>query len=114
MKGAGNLLDGLYSDVGERIMNDIDFLVPEKDFLLAAQMLKNAGYSSDYPAYWNVESLVHYPGLFKANVPAGDEIIHRIPVGHAYQSWFNPEIIEKGKKQYQHLTDATSFPIGTI
>lgn len=97
MKGAGNLLDGLYSNVGERIMNDIDFLVPEKDFLLAVQLLKNAGYSSDYPAYWNVESLKHYPGLFKADVPANVEI-HRIPVDQAYQSWFNPEIIAKGKK----------------
>ena len=30
LKGTGNLIDGVYSDIGERIIGDIDFLVPEK------------------------------------------------------------------------------------
>jgi len=27
LKGTGNLIDGIYGDVGERIIGDIDFLV---------------------------------------------------------------------------------------
>ena len=102
LKGAGHLLDGLYSDTGERIMGDIDFLVPEKDYLLSAKLLQNTGYLSDYPAYLDIESMKHYPRLYKADVPADLEI-HRIPVTDKYQSWFNPELIGKEKKSVSTL-----------
>ena len=32
LKGTGNLLEGLYEDIGERMVVDIDFLFSEKDF----------------------------------------------------------------------------------
>ncbi|HAQ21344.1 MAG TPA: hypothetical protein DCR40_19255 [Prolixibacteraceae bacterium] len=41
LKGTANLLDGLYSDVGERMIGDIDFLVKEEDYLKAAELLKS-------------------------------------------------------------------------
>ena len=44
LKGTGNLIDGIYDDIGERIIGDIDFLVPEKDFLTAAELFKNEEY----------------------------------------------------------------------
>ena len=44
LKGTGNLLEGLYEDIGERMVGDIDFLVPEKDFFKAIDILKNDSY----------------------------------------------------------------------
>jgi len=40
LKGTGNLIDGIYGDIGERIIGDIDFLVAEKDFLTTAVCFK--------------------------------------------------------------------------
>jgi hypothetical protein len=97
LKGAGHLLDGLYADIGERMMGDIDLLVPEKDFLLSARLLENEGYAMAGPCYMEIEKLKHYPGLLKPGAPAHLEI-HRLPVAEAYQSWFNPEIIDRDKK----------------
>ena len=97
LKGAAHLLNGLYSDIGERMMGDIDFLVPEKDYLPSAKLLMNEGYSTDGPCYGDIESLKHYPGLLKAGAPAHLEI-HRLPVSEDYQSWFSAQIIDKEKK----------------
>jgi hypothetical protein len=104
LKGAGNLLDGLYSDLGERIMGDIDFLVPENDFLLAVQLLQNSGYSysSDHPAYLDAKDRMHFPGLYKEDVPAIVEI-HHTPVDLTYQRWFNSEMIEMEKRTVSTL-----------
>jgi hypothetical protein len=98
LKGTGNLLDGLYSDIGERILGDIDFLVSEMDFMLSVQLMKNEGYSTltEIPAYSDIKSLKHYPRLFHPDFEAVIEI-HRIPVDEKYQSWFNTEIIDRKK-----------------
>ncbi len=103
LKGAGHLLDGLYSDIGERMMGDIDLLVPEKDYLLSAKLLEKEGYSMAGKYYGqDFKSLKHYPGLLKAGVPAHLEI-HRLPVEGACESWFNPEIIETEKRSVSTL-----------
>ena len=102
LKGAGHLLDGLYSDVGERMMGDIDFLVPEKDFILSAKLLENDGYSMAGPCYMEIEKLKHYPGLLKAGSPAHLEI-HRLPVSEDQQKWFNTELIDTEKRTVQSL-----------
>ncbi len=49
LKGAGNLLDKLYGDYGERMMGVADLLVPEKDYLRTARILESDGYSSENP-----------------------------------------------------------------
>ena len=41
LKGVGNLLDKLYSDVGERILGDIDLLVPVNQYLLCVKHVEN-------------------------------------------------------------------------
>ena len=40
LKGTGNVLEGLYEDIGERMVGDIDFLIQQKDFLKAVDILK--------------------------------------------------------------------------
>lgn len=96
LKGTGNLLDELYTDIGERIIGDIDFLVPEKDYLLSAKLLEYEGYSITIPFYGEIENLKHYPRIAKPGLPAILEI-HRLPVKEDHQSWFNPAIIDKEK-----------------
>lgn len=101
LKGAANLLDELYFDIGERILGDIDFLVPEKDFLKAANLLKECGYSilKNTPDYIETEDLKHYPRLLHPNFDAVIEI-HRVPVDKNSLNWFNSEIIDKEKKAF--------------
>ena len=94
LKGTGNLLDGLYSDKGERMIGDIDFLVPEKDYLKAAKILEDEGYSRDPIFYGDIKDAKHYPGLFKTGSLATIEV-HRLLVSNLYSKKFNPETIQK-------------------
>jgi len=68
LKGTGNLIDGIYSDKGERIIGDIDFLVSDKDYLAAAELFKNEGYVICFPDTMNSDSKRHhhYPRLWKS------------------------------------------------
>ena len=63
IKGMANLLSGLYSDLGERMMLDIDFLVHADEIPQAAEALKSIGYNT-YAGemYWD-KSTKHYPRL---------------------------------------------------
>ena len=99
LKGTGNLLDGLYSDKGERMIGDIDFLVPEKDYLKAAKILEDDGYIRDLMFYGDIKNAKHYPGLFKTGSPGTIEV-HRLLVSHPYRKNLNPEIVEKKKIFY--------------
>ena len=94
LKGTGNLLDGLYSDKGERIIGDIDFLVPEEDYLEAARILEEDGYVKNSTFSSDLLNPKHYPSLFKVGVPAVVEV-HRMIVPQRYGKMFNSEILEK-------------------
>ena len=97
LKGAAHLLDNLYSDIGERILGDIDFLVPEKDYLPAARLLKNDGYAAfDENNYFDPVISKHYPRLSKQGFPANIEI-HRM-ITEVHLRWFNSEIMDQQKK----------------
>ena len=99
LKGAGNLLDEVYKDVGERILGDIDLLVPDKDYLLTAKILEGEGYLfvMPQPVCMEVESRKHYPRIVKPG-SLGVVEIHRLPVSAMHSSWFNYGIIDKEKK----------------
>ena len=103
LKGTGNLIDGIYEDVGERIIGDIDFLVPERDFLTTAECFKNKGYQICFPAYLPYDQMKHYPRLWKEDV-AADLEIHRVPVNHKYATHFSSAIVQQSKKT------VTDFP----
>jgi len=95
MKGAGNLLDGLYTDPGERIMADIDLLIPESGFLPAANALLEKGYYTRETIYELPEHLMHYPALFSDRYPADVEV-HRMPVLKRWSGRFRTEdVLEK-------------------
>jgi hypothetical protein len=98
LKGAGNLLDGLYPDIGARMMGDIDFLVSDDDFLKAADILKNVGYfhTLEYVPKFRYR-YKHYPRMGKKGTPAEVEI-HRRVVYKGYK-YFGFELIDKEKKR---------------
>lgn len=99
LKGLGNLLDGVYSDIGERMMSDIDFVVSDKDYIQAAKLLEDFGYQkfSEIADYDDVMEMKHYPKLYHKEFPAVVEI-HRLPVDEQFSAWFNYEQIARDKK----------------
>ncbi|MEI6140654.1 MAG: nucleotidyltransferase family protein [Mariniphaga sp.] len=107
LKGTGNLLDGLYSDKGERMIGDIDFLVPEKDYLKTARLLEDDGYYIDSEFYGNILIEIHYPILFKPDVPAMVEV-HRLIVPKKYGKKFEKGAIEK---KVETLGDAGFYSV---
>lgn len=102
IKGAGSLLDEVYSDLGERILGDIDFLVSEEDYLVSAKLLLDAGYllanEKDTRSYTNIKTAKHYPRLYHPDFIASIEI-HRIPTDEKFIDWFNSNTIDKDKKK---------------
>ncbi len=95
MKGTGNILDGLYSDIGERMLYDLDVLVGEGNMLKAAGVLRNHGFFTQKEFIPRaVESTMHYPILLRSDLVAGVEI-HRMAVQYLYQNKFsNQRILE--------------------
>lgn len=92
LKGAGNLIDNIYDNRGDRILGDIDFLVRENDYLLAVQILQKAGYSPPEQYIGNVMYMKHYPRLTNPEKVATVEV-HRLPTHKKYEKWFNSDII---------------------
>ncbi|MGQ8336612.1 nucleotidyltransferase family protein [Sunxiuqinia sp. A32] len=104
LKGAANLMDGLYRDKGERMMSDIDLLVEEEDYVKSAEILRNIGYMvAEEASEWvDIHKAKHYPRLFRKDCVADVEI-HRIPVDRSYIGWFNSEIINQEKGEISSL-----------
>lgn len=98
MKGTANILDGLYSDIGERLVYDIDILVEDGKMLNSANALIENGYRTQkifnptaYP------STMHYPILVKDECVAGVEI-HRMPVQYLYIKRFSTARVFETKR----------------
>ena len=103
LKGAGHLLDGLYADIGERMIGDIDMLVPEKDYIIAANLIiQKLGYSADIPEYFDVSKMKHFPRLYKIG-QAADVEIHRLLITNQSNSCLNPDNVFKEKKAAMEL-----------
>jgi len=103
LKGTGNLIDGIYSDIGERIIGDIDLLVREDDYLKSVELAKEIGYINYWGEPNNPLKIKHYPRLYKEHVPADLEI-HHIPVRSKYSKYFNSEMI------FRQKTEVIGFP----
>lgn len=93
LKGAGHLLQNLYYDLGDRIMSDIDILVPEETLPLAAKILYDNGYF--HPEEFkddDFEKHHHLPGFEHKNEAAMLEIHHSVFPGNFRQILSNNEI----------------------
>jgi hypothetical protein len=103
LKGTANLLDNLYSNLGDRMIGDIDLLVREKDYFKTAELILEAGYlREDVRIFDNLNSIKHYPRLYRDDVPADIEI-HRIPTKKIYPGKFDSDIIFYKKVEIQTI-----------
>ena len=94
LKGVGHLLDGLYDDIGERQVGDIDILVEEEDMVRAAEILISVGYypKTEFdPNSWKVQR--HYPRLLNENRTGAVEIHRQIFVSSFYETMDNEFIV---------------------
>ena len=93
LKGTGNLLDGLYEDVAERMVGDIDFLVDKNSAVKAISILSLNKYETinnllDYSDY-----IKHYPRMIKKGCVCAIEV-HLEMTLKKFNSIFNYQIIK--------------------
>ena len=94
LKGTGNLLDGLYPSIADRMIGDIDFLVSLQDYEKSISIMQTINYSSDVKLYPNELSWYHHPRMFKPKVPADVEI-HNALTEFRYENNFKADKIIK-------------------
>ena len=94
LKGTGNLLSGLYEDVAERMVGDIDFLVSYDDYEKTIKTLNNADYSAVYVSKYHFPYFKHYQRIQKEGLIAAIEI-HKEMLLEKYADEFNYNTIKK-------------------
>jgi ribosomal protein L10 len=107
LKGTGNLLEGLYEDIAERMVGDIDFVFSKDDYPKAIKVLSNFKYSRVHKDNYDPISFKHYPRLQKENNIAAIEI-HKELLIEKYANEFNYLII-KEDSQIINSTHVMSF-----
>jgi hypothetical protein len=105
LKGAGILLSGIYNDLGDRIMEDIDILIPEKDLQKATEYLSILGYLPPEidPGGKVYEDHHHLPPIVCKEKAAPVEI-HRFPVNMKYYNRISIQSIFKDGVQSKELS----------
>ena len=91
LKGTGNLLEGLYKDLGERMVGDIDLLFTKKDLQNAIKILKSHGYYNPDDPLNHFPGHLHYPRMVKEGHIAAVEI-HKEVIIDKYRREFSSEI----------------------
>ena len=65
LKGTANLLAGIYEDIAERMVGDIDFIFSKEDYPKAIKLLKNSDYSEVSKIDYQNPGAKHYGRLQK-------------------------------------------------
>ena len=95
LKGTGNLLSGIYNDIAERMVGDIDFLVDENQFKNSIELLKKNGYSEFHK---NIPDNTfinrHYPKMIKEDRISSIEVHYKMVSDKRFTE-FNFEFIKK-------------------
>lgn len=95
VKGTGNLLAGIYEDIGERMVGDIDFIFSKEDYPRAITILKEFNYSDTQKYNYHLPSEKHYIRIQKKNNIAAIEIHKELLDKKKYSREFNYNYIEK-------------------
>ena len=118
IKGTANLLAGLYGDITERMVGDVDFLFSSQDYPKAIQILKEHGYccqkqlATKYPYPWSK----HYPRLIKKEAIAAIEIHDKLLI-EDYTHEFNYNTIKGSiqvKDTFAMLSDANMLNLSIL
>lgn len=92
LKGTGNLLEGLYEDIGERMVGDIDFLSSNINCLRAIDILKRDNYVKEKNQIDYFPEFRHFTRLVKQNNIAAVEIHKEVTI-EKYLDEFNCKTI---------------------
>ncbi|MDC1310701.1 nucleotidyltransferase family protein [Flavobacteriaceae bacterium] len=93
LKGTCNIVEGLYEDIAERMVGDIDFIFSEQDYPKAIQILKGDDYNLMIKQDYYVPGK-HYPRLIKQGKINAIEI-HKYLLIEKYSDEFNYTFINK-------------------
>lgn len=94
LKGTGNLLTGLYTDIAERMIGDIDFILPKEQYTKAIALLREDGYTDVLKYHYHLPMQRHYRRIKKENNIAALEI-HKELLIEKYTAEFNYDFIRK-------------------
>jgi hypothetical protein len=98
LKGTGNILEGLYEDIGERMVGDIDFLFQQKDYFKSIDVLKSDNYTIHENELDYFQGFKHYPRLVKpANIAAVE--IHKEVIIEKHRGEFYCKMISEDAQQ---------------
>ena len=103
LKGTGNLLAGLYDDVAERMVGDIDFIFSKESYLKAIKVLRDNGYSDVSKYKYHFPAQKHYRRLKKENNIAAVEI-HKELLLEKYANEFNYSFVKKDSQIINGVT----------
>ena len=94
LKGTGNLLAGIYDDIAERMVGDIDFIFSKEDYPKAITMLREFGYSDVEKYKYHFPEHKHYRRLQKEKNIAAIEI-HKELLIEKYRNEFNYSFVNQ-------------------
>ena len=97
LKGAANLITGLYTDIAERMVGDIDFIFSKKDYPKAIQLLRGYGYTEVLKATYYFPNQHHYRRLKKEGDISAIEI-HKAYTLEKYNKEFNYTLTQKNSQ----------------
>lgn len=92
LKGTGNLLEGLYEDIGERMVGDIDFIVDKKDYQRTIEVLKNNNYKNYNTDKYPFPHTRHYARIIKEDSIAAVEIHDELTTKKYFSAFGHKEI----------------------
>jgi hypothetical protein len=96
LKGTGNLLAGIYDDIAERMVGDIDFIFSKEDYPKAITVLREFGYCEvEKREYYFPDLAKHYRRLQKEKNIAAIEIHSELLDIKKYAYEFNYSFVEK-------------------
>ena len=105
LKGTGNLLAGIYDDIAERMVGDIDFIFSKKNYPKAITLLRKFGYYCQGKLKYNCPTNRHYNRLIKENDIAGIEIHSAFTdITKKYTNEFNYSFVEKDSQVINGIT----------
>ena len=100
LKGTGNLLEGLYEDIAERMVGDMDFIISKDDYQKAIKVLLDSGYDTVHKKEYYYPEFKHYPRIHKKDTKSIAAVeIHKELLAQKYANEFNYEIV-KNDTQY--------------
>ena len=94
IKGVSNIYSGLYDDIGERMIGDIDFIVSESEFEKSISLLKENGYNEIEETAEPLPNLRHYKRLVNPNFISAVEV-HKDLIIEKYRNEFCYRVINK-------------------